>query len=64
MQFEASFLPESYLEGGAKPILVHICDYASAGNSSEGFPFFKSGCHNYLIRVNDPRIARIYSKVF
>jgi len=51
MQFEASFIPESYMEGGAKPILVNFCDYASAGNSMDAFPFFKV----WLSQLFDPR---------
>jgi len=41
MAFSASFIPESYAEGGSKPILILFCDYASAGNSQEGHPYFK-----------------------
>jgi DUF1680 family protein len=41
MAFKASFMPESYAEGGSKPISVVLCDYASAGYSKEGHPNFK-----------------------
>ena len=51
MQFKAAFLPESYAEGGPEPIAVHLCDYASAGNSGEGLPFFKT----WLPQFFDPR---------
>lgn len=51
MQFNAFFLPESYAEGGPKPIVVPLCDYASAGNSSEAYPFFKT----WLPQLFDPR---------
>jgi len=50
-QFEASFIPESYLEGGAKPVAVQFCDYASAGNSMDSFPFFKV----WMPQLYDPR---------
>jgi DUF1680 family protein len=32
MTFEATFIPESYLEGPREPVKVTLCDYASAGN--------------------------------
>ena len=51
MEFNASFMPESYMEGGPKPIKVTLCDYASAGNSKEGHPFFKV----WLPQLFDPR---------
>jgi uncharacterized protein len=51
MQFEASFIPESYVEAGPKPIQVNFCDYASAGNSTDAFPFFKV----WLPQLFDPR---------
>lgn len=51
MQFEAAFIPESYKEAGAKPILVSFCDYASAGNSMDSFPFFKV----WMPQLFDPR---------
>lgn len=41
MLFSADFIPESYTEQGAKPVTVHFCDYASAGNTINGFPFFR-----------------------
>jgi len=50
-QFEASFIPESYAEGGSKPIAVQFCDYASAGSSMDSFPFFKV----WLPQLFDPR---------
>ena len=51
MQFKASFIPESYAEGGPEPIVVPLCDYASAGNSGEAYPFFKT----WLPQLYDPR---------
>jgi len=51
MEFKASFMPESYVEGGTKPIPVVLCDYASAGNSKEGHPYFKV----WLPQLLDPR---------
>lgn len=51
MEFKASFMPESYLEGGPKPVKVALCDYASAGNSKDGHPFFKV----WLPQLYDPR---------
>ena len=51
MAFKASFLAESYMEGGSKPIPVELCDYASAGNSHEGYPHFKV----WLPQLVDPR---------
>ena len=43
MSFMAKFQPEAYTEDGAPAILVGLCDYASAGNSSQkdDYPFFK-----------------------
>lgn len=41
MAFKASFVPESYREGGSKPVEVLICDYASAGNAHDHHPFFR-----------------------
>lgn len=41
MAFEATFLPEAYTETGPKPIHVLLCDYATAGNTLDGFPYFK-----------------------
>lgn len=41
MEFNAAFIPESYAEGGNKPISIVLCDYASAGNSQEGHPYFR-----------------------
>ena len=51
MQFNALFVPESYAEGGGKPVPVALCDYASAGNSKEGHPHFKV----WLPQLLDPR---------
>ena len=51
MEFKVPFMPESYLEDGPKPIKVALCDYASAGNSKEGYPFFKV----WLPQLFDPR---------
>ena len=51
MQFKASFLTESYAEGGSMPISVELCDYASAGNSNEGHPIFRV----WLPQLLDPR---------
>lgn len=41
MTFKASFIPESYKEGGSKPVEVVLCDYASAGNARHGHPHFR-----------------------
>ncbi len=41
MTFSARFIPESYTEGGTEPVESELCDYASAGNSDSGAPFFK-----------------------
>lgn len=41
MEFTASFIPESYAEGGSRPISVVLCDYASAGNANDGHPQFR-----------------------
>ncbi|HET6559921.1 MAG TPA: beta-L-arabinofuranosidase domain-containing protein [Prolixibacteraceae bacterium] len=51
MAFKASFIPESYGEGGSEPVPVMLCDYASAGNSKEGHPHFKV----WLPQLLDPR---------
>jgi hypothetical protein len=51
MQFTAVFKPESYLERASDPIKVGLCDYASAGNSKDGHPFFKV----WLPQLFDPR---------
>ncbi len=51
MEFKVPFMPESYAEGGAKPIKVALCDYASAGNAKDGRPFFKV----WLPQLYDPR---------
>jgi uncharacterized protein len=54
MKFEASFIPESYKEGGSQPIKIMLCDYASAGNTNDGYPFFKV----WLPQLIDPRIIQ------
>ena len=41
MMFKACFYPESYKEEEPEPIEVELCDYASAGNATSSFPFFK-----------------------
>lgn len=51
MVYKARFMPESYLEKGAEPIWIDICDYASAGNAREGHPSFKV----WLPQLYDPR---------
>jgi hypothetical protein len=51
MTFKAPFMPESYLEKGADPIWVQLCDYASAGNAKGGHPSFKV----WLPQLLDPR---------
>jgi DUF1680 family protein len=51
MEFKAQFMPESYLEKGAEPIWINLCDYASAGNASDGHPFFNV----WLPQLLDPR---------
>jgi len=51
MEFNASFVPESYGEGGSKSIPVTLCDYSSAGNAKEGHPHFKV----WLPQLLDPR---------
>lgn len=39
MVFTALFVPESYAEGGAKPIPINLVDYSSAGNGKEKSTF-------------------------
>ncbi len=51
MEFKAPFMPESYLEKGAEPVWINLCDYASAGNSQDGHPIFKV----WLPQLLDPR---------
>ncbi len=53
MVFSAAFVPESYTEYGAGPVEVELCDYASAGNASTGYPFFKV----WLPQLYDPKKA-------
>lgn len=48
-QYTALFAPESYSEGGAKPITINLCDYASAGNNKDK-PFFQT----WLSQLVDP----------
>ncbi|SIO52331.1 glycoside hydrolase family 127 protein [Chitinophaga niabensis] len=40
MQFDAMCMPESYAEGGTKPVPLSLCDYASAGNAAS-LPMFR-----------------------
>jgi uncharacterized protein len=40
IEYTAQFIPESYAEQEAKPIEIHLCDYASAGNI-DNKSFFK-----------------------
>ncbi|SEN48585.1 hypothetical protein SAMN05216436_11723 [bacterium A37T11] len=50
LQYSASFMPESYTEGGAKPVQADLCDYASAGNGTE------SSVYNvWLPQLTDPK---------
>ncbi len=51
MAFRAGFMPESYAEGGSRPVQVELCDYASAGNSHAGHPYFRV----WLPQLVDPR---------
>ncbi len=51
MKFEVACIPESYKESGAQPVSVVFCDYASAGNARQGFPFFRV----WLPQPFDPR---------
>ena len=51
MSFSAKFVPESYTEQGAGEIKVQLCDYASAGNTTNSFPFFKV----WLPQLYNPR---------
>jgi DUF1680 family protein len=51
MEFKAQFMPESYLEKGADPVWINLCDYASAGNAKDSHPFFKV----WLPQSLDPR---------
>ena len=39
MQYQASFIPESYTETGPIPVRIRLCDYASAGNGKEQSTF-------------------------
>lgn len=50
MQYSVLFVPESYSEGGAAPIPINLCDYASAGNDKNQ-PFFQV----WLPQLVDPR---------
>ncbi len=51
MKFEVACIPESYKESAAGPVPVVFCDYASAGNARQGFPFFRV----WLPQLFDPR---------
>ena len=51
MTFSARFSPESYAEYNSQPIDIELCDYASAGNAKNLFPFFKV----WLPQLYDPR---------
>lgn len=51
MTFSAKFIPESYAEFGAEPVKVLFCDYASAGNTMNTYPFFRV----WLQQLYDPR---------
>lgn len=51
MQYSAQFVPESYTEQGSGAIKVQLCDYASAGNRSDSFPFFKV----WMPQLHNPR---------
>lgn len=51
MAFNVLFVPESYKEGGSEPVRVMLCDYASAGNTREGYPHFRV----WLPQLVDPR---------
>ncbi len=42
MQFKAKFMPEAYTEYASPPMFINLCDYSSAGYSTESFPFFKT----------------------
>jgi DUF1680 family protein len=53
VEYSASFMPESYVEGPAKPIKIHLCDYASAGNGSTP-SLFKV----WLPQLVDPRALK------
>jgi DUF1680 family protein len=41
MQFKAPFLLESHKEGANKPVLLLLCDYASAGNTNDNNSYFR-----------------------
>lgn len=51
MIFKARFFPESYMEDEPAPVEVEFCDYASAGNSTGSFPFFKV----WMAQLYNPR---------
>ena len=51
MEFTGLFFGESYTEYENKPVAVPLCDYASAGNSKIGFPWFRV----WLPQLLDPR---------
>lgn len=51
MTFSAQFVPESYTEYSSQSVDIELCDYASAGNSMNSFPFFKV----WLPQLYNPR---------
>ncbi len=51
MVFSVKFIPELYAEFGADPVETELCDYASAGNTGNGYPFFKV----WMPQLVDPR---------
>jgi DUF1680 family protein len=51
MQFSADFMLESHKEGGSKPVSLHLCDYASAGNTRDE----KSRFRVWIPQAYDPR---------
>jgi hypothetical protein len=51
MEFKAPFKAESYSEKEAGTIWIPLCDYASAGNATEGHPHFRV----WLPQLYDPR---------
>ena len=51
MGFKGSFILESHLEGGSKPVEITLCDYASAGNTLNEQSWFRV----WLPQSYDPR---------
>lgn len=41
LQYKASFMLESHLEGPNKPLTLLICDYSSAGNTYDDMSRFR-----------------------